>query len=130
LLSFASVYFFESGLFNGLQPIQIKKFPAVLRLAASGCAQGHFRRHVLHFLAAHRGATSIWRVGKLIAQILDSGKKLRIKNPAGSRRIDFNTRLPSSGYFRGRRTKETAEARWTEFDLDQSHSEQPTSSAF
>jgi hypothetical protein len=69
-------------------------------------------------------------VGKLIAQILDSGKKLRIKNPAGSRRIDFNTRLPSSGYFRGRRTKEIAEARWTEFDLDQSHSEQPTSSAF
>jgi hypothetical protein len=33
LLSFASVYFFESGLFNGLQPIQIKKFPSVLRLA-------------------------------------------------------------------------------------------------
>jgi hypothetical protein len=24
LLSFANVYFFESGLFNGLQPIQIK----------------------------------------------------------------------------------------------------------
>jgi hypothetical protein len=26
LLSFAIVYFFESGLFNGLRPIQIKKF--------------------------------------------------------------------------------------------------------
>jgi hypothetical protein len=25
LLSFAYIYFFESGLFNGLQPIQIKK---------------------------------------------------------------------------------------------------------
>jgi hypothetical protein len=25
MLSFANVYFFESGLFNGLQPIQIKK---------------------------------------------------------------------------------------------------------
>jgi hypothetical protein len=33
LLSFASVYFFESGLFKGLQPIQIKKFHSVLRLA-------------------------------------------------------------------------------------------------
>jgi hypothetical protein len=96
----------------------------------SGCAQGHFRRHVLHFLAAHRGATSIWRVGKLIAEILDSGKELHIKNPAGSRRIDFDTRLPSSGYFRARRTKEIAGARWTEFDLDQSHSEQSASSAF
>jgi hypothetical protein len=29
LLAFASVYFFESGLFNGLRPIQIKKsFPS------------------------------------------------------------------------------------------------------
>jgi hypothetical protein len=27
LLSFAYVYFFESRLFNGLQPIQIKNFP-------------------------------------------------------------------------------------------------------
>jgi hypothetical protein len=35
LLSFAYVYFLESGLFNGLQPIQIKKFPA----AISGCAR-------------------------------------------------------------------------------------------
>jgi hypothetical protein len=30
LLSFAYVYFFESGLFNGLRPIQIKKFPRLL----------------------------------------------------------------------------------------------------
>jgi hypothetical protein len=80
--------------------------------------------------AAARGAAPIRRLGKLIAQILNYGKKLHIKNPAGSRRIDFDTRLPSSGYFRGRRTKEIAEARWTEFDLDQSHSEQPTSDAF
>jgi hypothetical protein len=29
LLSFTIVYFFESGLFNGLQAIQIKKFPRV-----------------------------------------------------------------------------------------------------
>jgi hypothetical protein len=35
LLSFANVYFLESGLFNGLQPIQIKKFSSVLRLAPS-----------------------------------------------------------------------------------------------
>jgi hypothetical protein len=69
-------------------------------------------------------------VGKVIAEILDSGKKLHIKNPAGSRRIDFDTQLPSIGYSRGGHTKEIAEARWTEFDLDQSHSEQPTSSAF
>jgi hypothetical protein len=27
LLYFTYVYFFESGLFNGLRPIQIKKFP-------------------------------------------------------------------------------------------------------
>jgi hypothetical protein len=35
LLSFAYVYFLESGLFNGLRPIQIKKFP----IAISGCAR-------------------------------------------------------------------------------------------
>jgi hypothetical protein len=34
LLSFAYVYFLESGLFTGLQPLQIKNFPA----AISGCA--------------------------------------------------------------------------------------------
>jgi hypothetical protein len=28
LLAFTNVYFSESGLFNGLRPIQIKKFPA------------------------------------------------------------------------------------------------------
>jgi hypothetical protein len=33
LLSFTSVYFFESGLFNGLQPIQIKNFFPLWRLA-------------------------------------------------------------------------------------------------
>src|ERR1700722_14020852 len=27
MLAFTSVYFFESGLFNGLRPIQIKKIP-------------------------------------------------------------------------------------------------------
>jgi hypothetical protein len=27
LLAFTSVYFFESGLFNGLRPIQIRKSP-------------------------------------------------------------------------------------------------------
>jgi hypothetical protein len=32
LLSFANVYFFESGLFNGLRAIQIKKiFPCLPR---------------------------------------------------------------------------------------------------
>jgi hypothetical protein len=36
LLSLAFIYFFESGLFNGLQPIQTKKFPAVV----AGCVQG------------------------------------------------------------------------------------------
>jgi hypothetical protein len=36
LLSFAYVYFLESGLFNGLRPIQIKKFPGSgLRLYAA-----------------------------------------------------------------------------------------------
>jgi hypothetical protein len=35
LLAFTSVYFSESGLFNGLRPIQIKKFPS----AISGCAR-------------------------------------------------------------------------------------------
>jgi hypothetical protein len=33
MLAFTSVYFFELGLFNGLQPIQTKKIPLVyLRL--------------------------------------------------------------------------------------------------
>jgi hypothetical protein len=35
LLSFAYVYFLESVLFNELQPIQIKRFPASI----SGCAR-------------------------------------------------------------------------------------------
>jgi hypothetical protein len=30
MLSFANVYFLESGLFNGLQPIQIKKSSPVI----------------------------------------------------------------------------------------------------
>jgi hypothetical protein len=34
LLAFTSVYFFESGLFNGLQPIQIKKIFPVFRLSS------------------------------------------------------------------------------------------------
>ena len=33
-LSFASVYFFESSLFNGLRPIQIKKSDPRLKLCA------------------------------------------------------------------------------------------------
>jgi hypothetical protein len=35
LLTFTSVYFSESGLFNGLRPIQIKKIPS----AISGCVR-------------------------------------------------------------------------------------------
>jgi hypothetical protein len=35
LLSFAYVYFLESGFFKGLRPIQTKKFPP----AISGCAR-------------------------------------------------------------------------------------------
>jgi len=35
LLSFAIVYFFESGLFNGLQPIQIKKSSPLLSSVSS-----------------------------------------------------------------------------------------------
>jgi hypothetical protein len=31
MLAFTSVYFFESGLFNGLQPIQIKNLPFRIR---------------------------------------------------------------------------------------------------
>jgi hypothetical protein len=35
LLAFTSVYFSESGLFNGLRPVGVKKFPS----AISGCAR-------------------------------------------------------------------------------------------
>jgi hypothetical protein len=42
LLSFTNVYFFESGLFNGLRPIQVKK------IAPLGFADGRVRRASRH----------------------------------------------------------------------------------
>jgi hypothetical protein len=49
LFSFAADYFFESGLFNGLQPIQIKKSPPFFVSRLRLC-QGHFRRMSFTFL--------------------------------------------------------------------------------
>jgi hypothetical protein len=39
LLSFVFIYFFQSGLFKGLRPIQIKKF-ASTGVRAAGCGRG------------------------------------------------------------------------------------------
>jgi hypothetical protein len=51
LLSFANVYFFESGLFNGLRPIQIKKIFSVLSPVVGG-GSGWLRGHLNHFFTS------------------------------------------------------------------------------
>jgi hypothetical protein len=53
------------------------------------------------FLPPTKARLSIWRVGKVITEILDYRKGLHIKNPAGSRRIDFDTRASFKWLFRG-----------------------------
>jgi hypothetical protein len=76
LLSFAYVYFLGSLLFNGLQPIQIKKFPASI----SGCARlSEPAVHDVSFLLGSR----LPRAGlnpaaeKSMAQIVVFGKEKR-----------------------------------------------------
>src|ERR1700733_2090592 len=90
------------------------------------------QRHSLFLLTRRRHARRCLDPAAGKGYSIDSGlwKEIAHQKSGWSRRIDFDTRLPSSGYFRCRRTKEIAEARWTEFELHQSHSEQPTSSAF
>jgi hypothetical protein len=70
LLSFAYVYFLESGLFNGLQAIQIKKFLALV----SGCVQPQFCRR----MAPRPTAVSIRSMTIVIARVRNFGKKMYI----------------------------------------------------
>jgi hypothetical protein len=55
MLSFAIVYFFESGLFNGLQSIQTKKFFFSLN-SLPGCVATLRKRSSLSFLTLEAGA--------------------------------------------------------------------------
>jgi hypothetical protein len=75
LLSFANVYFFESGLFNGLQLIQIKKFLCSI----SGCkaAVSWLRGHLSHFFTP----------------------AISTADPAPRSMIEFATAEHDSGYF-------------------------------
>jgi hypothetical protein len=96
----------------GYKRFKLKKFRSVSARVFRLCAKRFRRARSLFLLAAAaRGAASIRRLTKVIAEILDYGKKFHIENPAGSRRIDFDTRLPSSDYFRGRRTKRQTDKR-------------------
>jgi hypothetical protein len=68
LLSFTYVYFFESGLFNGLRPIQTKKsFPAsgFVRLAQACAVLPLSLRGKAH----DKAPASIWRAKKTLAQV-------------------------------------------------------------
>jgi hypothetical protein len=73
LLSFAYVYFLESGLFKGLWPIQMKKFlPGSRALLETS--------HVLPFRGNARARTGVDRAGKGIAQISAARKPFVAKS--------------------------------------------------
>jgi hypothetical protein len=67
LLSFAYVYFLESGLFNGLQPIQIKKILVPSQVVRRGSEQA-LRLIVNDFLSSFLRSRAA-RVGRALSAV-------------------------------------------------------------